>query len=388
MLVAVRCPALLATLFAALLAPAAQAAPGLVVGAAEDRTRSYSLVDSKAQFELAAAAGMNAIRITTQWRPGAEPDLALYEATSQAAALTGVRIFLSVYPESSRRVPRRAATRADFAGYAASIARAVPTIRDFIIGNEPNLNYFWVPQYRRDGTSAAPQAYVRLLADTYDALKAVDPAINVIGGSLSPAGTDRPKGKRPTHSPGKFLLAMGTAYAALGRNAPIMDSFAFHPYGRRSQTSPFATNPRSSRIALNDYVKLTRFLGRAFDGTAQPGSTIPIVYDEFGVQTIIPREKRSLYQRLGHPSASDAVPEHVQADYYRDALAIASCQPTVVAFLFFHTVDEPDARRWQSGLYYPDLTPKKSLAAVRDAVLAARTGTFTRCPVAPTAVLR
>ncbi len=369
-----------ATIAFASSAPVA-AQPGMVVGAADDRVRTLSFVDSKAEFELAAAVGMNAMRVTALWRPGTPPDLALYQTTSQAAALTGMRVFVSVYPESNRAVPLDDGARADFAGYAATLARAAPGLRDYIIGNEPNLNFFWLPQYNANGSSASPDAYVRLLAATYDALKSVDPGITVIGGSVSPAGTDKPKGERPTHSPGNFILGMGRAYRSLGRAAPIMDWFAFHPYMARSRISPFSRNLKTSRIALNDYGKLTSFLGRAFDGTAQAGSTIPIVYDEFGVQTIIPKPKQPLYTKLRHPTAGDAVPEGVQAAYYRDALRIATCQPTVAAFLFFHTVDEPDLRRWQSGLYYPDRSPKSSLAPVRDAILKARDGSLTSCPV-------
>jgi hypothetical protein len=363
------------------LAGSASGQPGMVIGAAEDLAKTHSFVDAKAEFEIAAAAGMNAIRITALWRPATPPDLSLYETTAAAAALTGIRVYLSVYPESNRQVPLDDAARADFVTYTATIARLIPGIRDYIIGNEPNLNYFWLPQYNPDGSSASPEAYVRLLAATYDALKALDPAITVVGGSVSPAGTDKPKGKRPTHSPGKFILGMGKAYRLLGRSSPIMDAFAFHPYMARSRISPFSRNPKSTRIALSDYDKLTRFLGRAFDGTPQAGSALPIVYDEFGVQTVVPKVKRTYYTYLRHPVAADAVAEKTQAAYYRDALRIATCQPTVSAFLFFHTVDEPDLRRWQSGLFYADRTPKSSFAAVRDAIMQARAGTLTTCPV-------
>ena len=373
----VRRVGLLSFLAAALLAPAlAHAGSGMYVGAASDWPKQSAFVDSKAQFELAAAAGLNAIRITAQWSPGMTeptPDvIALYDTTSQAAALTGVRLIVSVYPAGNRQVPLNAVTRAQFVAFAAGLARSVPLIKDFIIGNEPNLNYFWLPQFDRKGRSVSPAAYVKLLAATYDALKAVDPSIRVIGGSVSPRGTDRPFGKRPTHSPGMFILAMGDAYRALGRTAPIMDQFAFHPYGASSQTPPWKRNSNSTTISLNDYDKLVAALGEAFDGTAQLGSALPIVYDEYGVQTKIPPEKAALYTNADSPSAADAVDEATQALYYRRALEIAARQPTVVGFLFFHTVDEPDLRRWQSGLFYPDFTPKTSLPAVLSTVLALR----------------
>jgi hypothetical protein len=376
--------ALIACVFALVVAPGAAAAPGMAIGAAEDLGRVPAFADSKAQFELAAAAGMNAIRITALWAPGAAVDATLFQTTYQAASLSGIRLFVSAYPAVNTQVPLDSASRAAFAAWVASLAQAVPSIKDYIIGNEPNLNFFWKPQYNADGTDASPGAYVQLLAASYDALKAVDPTINVIGGSVSPAGTDKAFGKRPTHSPGRFILGMGAAYRAMGRTLPIMDSFAFHPYGARSASPPTARNPKSTRIALSDYGKLVSFLGRAFDGTPQPGSAVPIVYDEYGVQTIIPKSKLRFYTNRKTPSAVDAVTEAIQAAYYRQALSIATCQPTVQAFLFFHTVDEQDLARWQSGLFYPDLVPKTSFGPVRDAILAARAGTLTACPVAKT----
>ena len=48
-------------------------------------------------------------------------------------------------------------------------------MHDFIVGNEPNLNRFWLPQFAADGSDAAATAYEQLLATTYDALKAVHP---------------------------------------------------------------------------------------------------------------------------------------------------------------------------------------------------------------------
>ena len=358
----------------------------MYVGAASDWPKSPVFEDSKAQFELARSAGLDAIRITALWSPGMTeptPDLvAVYETTARAAALTGIRVIVSVYPAGNRQVPLDEASRAEFARFAAGLARSVPLLKDFIIGNEPNLNFFWLPQYNAKGKSVSSAAYVLMLATTYDALKAVDPTINVIGGSVSPRGTDKPFGKRPTHSPGKFILGMGKAYKKLGRTIPIMDQFAFHPYGATSKTPPWARNPRSTTIALSDYDKLVSVLGKAFDGTGQPGSTLPIVYDEFGVQTRIPPTKAALYTNADSPGATDAVDEATQALYYKRALEIATRQPNVVGFLFFHTVDETDLRRWQSGLFYPDFTAKRSASIVTDTLLALRSNPAAAAPAA------
>ena len=69
-----------------------------------------------------------------------------------------------------------------------------------------------------------------------------------------------------------------------------------------------------------------------------------------------------------------------QALYYRQAIQLAFCQPNVRGLMLFHTVDEPDLNRWQSGLFYADSTPKGSLPSVRKAVGESRRGVVATCP--------
>ncbi|MDQ4030226.1 MAG: hypothetical protein M3168_04215 [Actinomycetota bacterium] len=365
------------------LAAPAQAGTGMYIGAAEDAGKSADIVVSKAKMDLAVLAGFDAIRLTAIWQPG-QTDLEGYELVAlenaaAAANLNGIRVVLSVYHRGSRTTPLTADARGEFAQFAAALATRLPTVRDFIVGNEPNLNMFWMPQFTRKGASASPAAYFRLLAATYDALKAVSPDITVIGGSVSPRGQDKHRSSRQTHSPSRFISELGKAYRASRRKRPIMDEFAFHPYGENSSVAPeFQRHPRSTSIGLSEYDRLVRLLGTAFDGTAQEGSTLPIVYDEYGVDTAIPAVKRDAY-RGREPKTTRPISEARQSDYYRRALAMAYCQPTVKGFLVFHVSDEPDLDRWQSGLFYADDTPKASLEPVRRAVEAVRGRTIARC---------
>jgi hypothetical protein len=354
------------------LAPAASAGPGMYFGAAEDAAKSADPMVSKAKMDLAVLAGFDAIRLTAIWTPG-ETQLRGYEllATRNAVAaadLTGVRIVLSVYHYGSKTTPLNGKNREEFASYAGWLAKTFPTVNDFIIGNEPNLNRFWMPQFNKNGTSASPGGYLSLLGLTYDHLKAVRPEIRVIGGSVSPRGADKPKAKRQTHSPYRFIAEMGKAYRRSGRERPVMDAFAFHPYGDSSRQPPsFRHTLASKRIGMSDYDRLVELLGNAFDGTMQEGSQLPIVYDEYGVEAAIPAAKRGVYTGR-EPKSINPVDEVTQARYYRDALLMASCQPTVEGMLLFHVSDESDLDRWQSGIFYADDTPKASFAAVRDAV--------------------
>jgi hypothetical protein len=352
----------------------------LLVGASEDASKQPSLAVAQAKMDLARLAGFDAIRVTAPWTPGqSQPsswDALVLGNSAAAAKLDGIRLFVSVYPAKGTSVPLTASSRAQFASYAAGLAATLPGVKDFIIGNEPNLNRFWLPQFTRRGTDAAAPAYELLLARTYDALKAVDPKINVIGGALSPRGQDVADARRPTHSPTTFLRDLGRAYRSSGRTRPIMDMLSFHPYPENARTPPTLSHPLSRVIELNDYAKLVRLLGAAFGGTAQPGGTLPILYDEFGVQSQIAPAKRGLYTHGRAAAARDAVSEAMQAAYYREALQIATCQPSVVGLLFFHVSDESDLRAWQSGVYYADDTPKSSLEPVREAAEAAESGTL------------
>jgi len=365
------------------LAPSALAGgPGMSFGAAEDVVRAPDLVSAKAKMTLFSLAGFSAIRITSQWLPGQvappESELGILRNVAGAAQLTGVKVYLSVYPPGSRSTPLTPEAREQFAAYVTVLAQQLPSIDDVVVGNEPNLNRFWLPQFNPDGTDAAAPAYLALLARSYDALKAVDPTTRVWGGALAPRGVDRPGTGRDTHSPVAFLKDLGAAYRASGRTLPIMDGLAFHPYADSSGQSPDTPHPKSTTIGLADYDRLILNLATAFDGTAQAGTTLPVLYDEFGVESQIPAGKARAYTGT-EPSTTHPVPESIQGQYYGRALQLAFCQPNVAGILLFHSRDEVALASWQSGVYYADGTPKTSLYAVRDALSRARGGSIARC---------
>jgi hypothetical protein len=340
------------------------------VGVWEYFIRDPDSVAAERKLADTRAAGFEAAITNAFWAPGQrEPsaqDVAELQNAAAAAEAVDVRPLLVVQNVGSRTTPNTPARRAEFAAYAAALARQLPAYRDFIIGNEPNLNRFWLPQFGPDGENVAARDYLALLAETYDALKAVSEDIRVIGGALAPRGGDDPDASRQTHSPTTFIRDLGRLYRDSGREKPVMDAFAHHPYMEDSKTPPDETHPRSTTISLADYPKLVSLLGEAFDGTAQEGSDVPILYTEFGVQTTIPPGKRDAYTNLDSPVAADAVSEETQARYYRQAFELACGQSTVEGLYIFHVWDEPDLLGWQSGLYYADQSPKTSLDALRD----------------------
>ena len=350
----------------------------IFVGALEDVVKQPDAKVADERVRLAQEAGFDALGITTPWSPGqTEPkpgELQLLRNIATAAQKYKIRILLSVFQYRNRDTPTTDAEQQEFAEHTAALARALPSIRDFVIGNEPNLNGFWFPQFGPDGEDVAAPAYTSLLATTYDALKEVSPEIVVYGGALAPRGADNPEAPRHTQSPTAFIRDMGQAYRSSGRTKPLMDVFAMHPYLERSKVAPDTPHPTGTAIGIGDYDKLQNLLGEAFDGTTQKGTDVPIAYTELGVQAMIPPDQQEPYTNLQSPLAVDAVSEQRQAEYYRQAFELAACQETVTGILIFHVLDEPDLNRWQSGVYYADDTPKSSLGTVRDAAEEAREG--------------
>jgi hypothetical protein len=335
--------------------------PRLVVGVVEDAARG---TNPTAELQLIAASGFRAVAVSSIWKRGSRSpspgELAALRAAVAAAVQEKVRPIVDVYQFSSQ-TPTTPGDQAAFAAYTASIVRALPQLHDLIVGNEPNINLFWLPQFSASGGDDAAVAFERLLATTYDAVKNARSDVQVIGGGLGPRGSDDPSSPRPTHSPTQFLLDLGAAYRASHRPRPIMDALSVHPYGENARVPPTLAHPRTTSIGIADYGKLVDLLGRAFGGTAQPDRRLPIVYGEYGVETTIPPAKGSLY------TGDEVVPQvdaGTQAREYVTAASLAACQPTVELLLLFHLQDEPDLAGWQSGVRYADGTPKPSEPAV------------------------
>jgi hypothetical protein len=355
----------------------------LVVGVVDDALAQQTRSFAQAQVDISHAAGFDAAIVSATWKRGQRrPPRSLVHALGNVAAAAkkdDMRLFVVVWHGLARETPRTPSERADFAEFCAALVKTLPTVRDVIVGNEPNLNTFWAPQFGAGGRDLAAVGYLDLLARSYDAIKAADSGVRVLGGALAPRGADRPGGSRPTHSPTAFIRDLGSAYRASGRKRPLMDAFAFHPYMQASRVPPTASHPTNTSITVADYPKLVALLEEAFKGTAQPSARLPIYYTEFGVQTNVPRTKLRSYSDPGFAGRSDSVGFGLQAAYYRSALALAYCQPTVRGIFIFHTFDEADFAGWQSGLYFADGTPKPSLPAFKRAVADLRNGELTTC---------
>jgi hypothetical protein len=340
---------------------------GLVVGGVEDAAK---WADPGGNMALASRAGFRTIVLSSVWqRPLRAPTTSELDALSRAidaAKPDGIEPIVAVYSFGAD-TPLTPRDRADFASYALAILRAFPELRTISIGNEPNSNDFWRPQFGPGGTDLAARSYFRLLETAYEAIKRADPSVTVIGGSLAARGGDRASALRPSHSPTRFIADLGTAFRASGLAHVPLDLFSLHPYPVNSSIPPTVADPHSTSIGIADYPKLVRLLGRAF------GRTPPIVYGEYGIQTVIPERELELYTGIRARSIRP-VSELRQADDYVEAMRMAACQPLVRMLIFFHVTDETAFTGLQTGLFYPNGRPKSGLAKVAASAQEAENG--------------
>ena len=193
----------------------------LLVGAAEDAAKWST--DPKAKMDLAKLAGLGAVRMTSIWTLGqTAPSAPEVSRLQNASDRRGGRRD----PADRRDLQQRQLEHAGHERLARAtravrgLARAgAPDVPDFVVGNEPNDNTFWAPQFNADATDAAASAYEDLLARSYDAIKAVRPDARVLGGALAPRGGDvtRPRRRRTPPPRSSGISAPSTAPAAAPR---------------------------------------------------------------------------------------------------------------------------------------------------------------------------
>ncbi len=318
--------------------------------------------------------GLRLNRVSVNWDPRTPttiPQQAEVQAWLPQAQSTGTRIVFAVAPLRARDLTDSPAAKAQFAAFVRKLAQTFPRVKDYVIGNEPNVNRFWRPQFSPSGKAISAATYEPVLAASYDALKSVDPSITVIGIGLSPRGNDNPRAEdNPSRSPVRFLRDLGAAYRASGRTTPLMDELAFHPYPARNIDSP-KVGYAWPNAGLPNLGRIKQAVWDAFHGTAQPtfaergnrfARPMGLDLDEVGWQVApLPALANLYYGKETGPTVS----EQTQADYYRDVITSTECDLSVRILSFFHLVDERDLDRWQSGLERADGSHRPAYDAVK-----------------------
>ena len=361
---------------------AARAHAAVRFGVTEDAGK-YADDGGATFFPTLTDLGMTQNRITVFWdaaHPAEIQEKAFLDRSLPVAAADHVQVVFSVQPRHAIDVTSTPGGALAFAGYAALLARTYPQVKQFVIGNEPNQPRFWRPQFSPSGRGLAAAAYEQVLALSYDALKAVDPTIDVIGLGLSPRGNDDPHARsNVSTSPVRFIHDLGAAYRASGRPRPIMDELAFHPYPNPSSADdPLLKGYQWPNAGVPNFARIKQAVWDAFAGTAQPtfaesvgfrgaseAPPLTLFLDETGWQAAIPPSEQGAY--TGRENTK-TVTEAVQARIYGDLVRFVECDPSVTALDLFHLVDESDLDRFQSGLVRADGTHRPSYDSVKSAI--------------------
>jgi hypothetical protein len=378
-----------------LLAACAALAAVVAVGSASADPLRYGAADDWPKFHPCGDIwwtsmkdiGYQDLRVTVQW-DAAAPTVIPFQSNLQdaidCAKLNDIRPILAVYPAKPASIGSNDSAQTAFASFVGLLGQAFPDVNDFIVGNEPNVNRFWQPQFV-NGVDAAATDYEHTLAKSYDALKTVRPDSIVWGPAISSRGNDNASATvNPGHSPVWFIKYMGDAYRASHRTAKIFDEFDLHSYPPIQDTDPFSKTFRWPKAGAADLDRIKQALWDAFHGTGQPTvseqtggldrtfavpQALPIDLDEAGEQTVV----------AGHEAAYDGTAENViptsewqQARNQVELAEIAACDPAVKALLFFPLIDEPGiSTGFQSGNLFADLAPKLSYTAVKDKIASA-----------------
>jgi hypothetical protein len=334
-------------------------------------------------FDSLADLGMRENRISISWDPEApttiQRQLSL-ELYVSFASLRGVRVVFAVAPAKANSITSHPSRAGQYAAFLQQLARTFPSVKDYVVGNEPNQPRFWQPQFGRRGEPLSPAAYYSLLARSYDALKAVDPSITVIGVGLSPRGNDRPNARdNVSISPVRFISGLGRAYRRARRQRPIMDELGFHPYPDRD-TDNLMRGYRWPNAGVPNLDRIKQAFWDAFHGTRQPTfgertarGRIAFRLDELGWQVGVVSSSAAAY----HGSESVlTTSESRQSGIYNQAIRYLACDASVRSVLFFLLRDEPDLERWQAGLVRADDSRRPSFDSVKAGI--AQTGG--RCP--------
>jgi hypothetical protein len=350
------------------------ARPALKVGVAEDAAKGYA-DGGAALYSQLAGAGMSVLRVTVYWDPSQPATIQERAALDRAlpvAEASGITVILSIVPRRATDISSTADGPAKFAAYCAQVARTYPSVKHFLVGNEPNQPRFWQPQFDGSGARVAAVRYFQVLSRSYDALKAVDSSIAVIGLGLSPRGNNRPNARvNPSTAPVMFIRDLGEAYKGSARALPIMDYAAFHPYPNPNAA---ADAPEKGfqwpNAGVPNIDRLQQAFWDAFHGTGQPvfgegtgGDALRWIFDESGWQT----HTTHLAGYYGNEN-TQTVGEDVQAQYYSRVIARYACDGRVAMHLFFHWADEGDRDRMQTGLARADGTNKSAVSTVRRSV--------------------
>jgi hypothetical protein len=359
------------------------AASGTTFGVADD-TGKYADDGGAAFFTALRDVGMTENRIAVMWdpaRPTTITEQTFLDRSLPQAAARGIEVIFAIYPLRARALVDTPNGIQLFAQFVARVAARYPQVTKIVCLNEGNQPRFHQPQFDASGNAVAGAVQEAAMAACYDALKAVNPNIDVIGFGFSPRGNDDfDATSNVSRSPILFLKDIGDAYRASGRTRPLADDVAIHCHPSSNTDAPTVGFAWPNAGCAN----LGRFKQAwwdAFHGTAQPtfeetagksakdARPVRLFVDEAGYQAQVRPDKAGYYSGSENVELLDDV---TQGNYYAQLISMVACDPNVALLNLFHLVDERLLPGWQSGLELVDGTPRASYGIVKAAVSANR----------------
>ena len=348
------------------------ASAGPFFGFAEDATK-YADDGGEKLFTEMNKLGTNTNRVAVFWNadaPTTIQDQAFLDRMIPVAKKHNIQIVFAIYPMKATQAPTTQAAADSFCSYAVQVMQRYTYVKKVIIGNEPNQPRFWQPVFNGDGSPASPAAMEVVLASCYDKLKAFDSSIDDIGVGMSPRGNDDPTASsNSSMSPVRWIAALGKAYRASGRSAPLFDEWSWHCYPNVN-TDEVETGYAWPNTGCVNAARVKLALWDAFHGTGQPVTagypsavrrsasifdSLKTFIDETGWQ--VDTSTLSGYTNTENVPTID---ENKQAQDYEKLVHIANCEPTLTDFHIFHEIDESDRTGFQSGVLHVDSSERPS----------------------------
>jgi len=320
--------AVLACALLGAVAPAAGASSGVRFGIQDDAWLVHGPGTLDDRLDRLERLGVDLVRFNLHWdRIEAVRGVPAWEDSD--AVLNGLRargipavVGLVGSPgwANGGRTPNFAPGAASFAGFASAAATRYRWVSQWLVWNEPNQARWLRP--------TTPAVYVRqILNPAYAAIHAANPGAKVAGGVTAP------RASTGGVSPVAWIRGMRSAGARL-------DAYAHHPYPSSSRETPFAGGcAHCATITMATLERLLAEVGRAFG------------------------PKRIWLTEYGYQTGPYGVSQQRQAELIGQSGLRVHKAPRVDMLIHYLVKDEPEAGRFQSGLFQNSGRPKLAALA-------------------------
>jgi hypothetical protein len=341
-------------------APGAQAKPQMLVGLLDEASALYGNPDQT--YPILKKLRVEVVRMNLYWgtttfavakrRPAVATDpedpaydWTLYDRAARHAEANNIQLLFTIWgtPKwaNGGKPPRYAPTKSsDLQQFAYAAAQhfsgdvtdansqAVPAVRLWTAWNEPNQPFELAPQYKKVRGKWRMQSaidYAKICKAVYTGVHAtLLSGEKVACGVTSPRGNDNPGGKRAVPTPISFMAALKKA------GLKKFDAWAHNPYAGSGRETP-TTKPHSrGAVTLGNLDVMIKQINKLW-GKKRVWLT------EYGYQT-------------NPPDRLFGVSYKKQAEYLKQAAAIARKNPRVDMLLWFLLKDDTRLAGWQSGL--------------------------------------